>query len=101
MFNVAVIGIGMIGAAALCYLSKPETGLRVVGIGPAEPQDWATHQGAFASRYDQARITRITYPLLETPESMLEWFHSAGNLIEIEALQEVLLTIMPNLDVQG
>ena len=62
MFDVAVIGIGMIGSAALRYLSKHETGLRVVGIGPAEPQDWATHQGAFASHYDQARITRITDP---------------------------------------
>ncbi|HEU5015191.1 MAG TPA: FAD-dependent oxidoreductase [Roseiflexaceae bacterium] len=62
MFDVAVIGLGMIGSAALRYLSKPETGLRAVGVGPAEPQDWATHQGAFASHYDQARITRVTDP---------------------------------------
>jgi sarcosine oxidase len=62
MFDVAVIGIGMIGSAALRYLSQPATGLRVLGIGPAEPADWATHQGAFASHYDQARITRITDP---------------------------------------
>jgi sarcosine oxidase len=62
MFDVAVIGLGMIGSAALRYLSQPDTGLRVVGIGPAEPVDWTTHHGAFASHYDQARITRISDP---------------------------------------
>jgi sarcosine oxidase len=62
MFDVAVIGIGMIGSAALRYLSEQTTGLRVVGIGPAEPVDWSNHQGAFASHYDQARITRVADP---------------------------------------
>ena len=33
MFDVAVIGLGMIGSAALRYLSQPDTGLRAVGIG--------------------------------------------------------------------
>ncbi len=62
MFDVAVIGIGMLGSAALRYLSRPDTGLSALGIGPAEPQDWRTHQGAFASHYDEARITRVTDP---------------------------------------
>lgn len=62
MFDVAVIGLGMMGSAALRYLSKPATGLRVVGIGPGEPQEWTTYDGPFASHYDQARITRITDP---------------------------------------
>ena len=62
MFDVAVIGLGMIGSAALRYLSQPAAGLRALGIGPAEPVDWSTHQGAFASHYDQARITRVTDP---------------------------------------
>ena len=62
MFDIAVIGLGMIGSAALRYLSQPSTGLRTIGIGPAEPGDWASHQGAFASHYDQARITRVTDP---------------------------------------
>src|SRR5581483_9255351 len=60
MFDIAVIGLGMIGSAALRYLSQPATGLSVAGIGPAEPADWASHCGAFASHYDRARITRIT-----------------------------------------
>jgi sarcosine oxidase len=62
MFDIAVIGLGMIGSAALRHLSAPVNGLRVAGIGPAEPDDWATHQGAFASHYDRARITRVTDP---------------------------------------
>lgn len=59
-FDVAVIGNGMIGAAATRYLSA--TGLRVVGIGPGEPANWQSHQGVFASHYDQGRITRIIDP---------------------------------------
>lgn len=62
MVDIAVIGLGMIGSAALRYLSRPETGLQVLGIGPDEPPEWATHNGAFASHYDQARITRVTDP---------------------------------------
>jgi sarcosine oxidase len=59
-FDVAVIGNGMIGAAATRYLSA--TGLQVAGIGPGEPSDWKSHQGVFASHYDQGRITRIIDP---------------------------------------
>ncbi|HZX55370.1 MAG TPA: FAD-dependent oxidoreductase [Ilumatobacteraceae bacterium] len=29
-----------------------------MGIGPAEPGDWANHAGVFASHYDSGRITR-------------------------------------------
>lgn len=59
-FDVAVIGNGLIGAAATRYLSA--AGLRVAGIGPGEPADWRTHQGVFASHYDEGRITRIIDP---------------------------------------
>jgi len=59
-FDVAVIGNGMIGAAATRYLSA--AGLRVAGIGPGEPENWKSHQGVFASHYDQGRITRIIDP---------------------------------------
>lgn len=58
--DVAVIGNGLIGAAATRYLSA--TGLRVAGIGPGEPTDWRKHEGVFASHYDQGRITRIIDP---------------------------------------
>lgn len=59
-FDIAVIGNGMIGAAASRYLSA--SGLRVAAIGPREPENWQTHSGVFASHYDQGRITRITDP---------------------------------------
>lgn len=60
MFDVAVIGNGMMGAAAARYLSA--AGAKVIAIGPGEPADWQVHQGVFASHYDQARITRIIDP---------------------------------------
>lgn len=59
-YDVAVIGNGMMGAAASRYLSK--SGLTVAAIGPGEPADWQTHSGVFASHYDQGRITRIVDP---------------------------------------
>jgi sarcosine oxidase len=56
-FDVAVIGLGLIGSAALRYLAT--SGLRCVGIGPEEPLQFATHTGGFASHYDSGRITRM------------------------------------------
>jgi sarcosine oxidase len=60
MFDFIVIGNGLIGSAATRYLSA--TGGKTAGIGPGEPADWSTHQGVFASHYDQGRITRILDP---------------------------------------
>lgn len=62
VFDVVVIGLGMIGSAALRALSESgETG-RVAGVGPAEPDDWGRSEGPFASHYDHARITRVSDP---------------------------------------
>ncbi|WEX76356.1 FAD-binding oxidoreductase [Sinorhizobium numidicum] len=55
-FDFAIIGKGMMGAAAARHLSR--TGARIALIGPDEPEDWANHGGVFASHYDNARITR-------------------------------------------
>lgn len=53
-FEHLVVGKGMIGAAALRYLS---CGSRRVGaIGPDEPVDTDAHDGVFSSHYDQGRI---------------------------------------------
>ena len=57
MFDTIIIGKGLIGTAAARNLSA--TGQRVALIGPGEPDNWPTHQGVFASHYDQGRITRI------------------------------------------
>jgi sarcosine oxidase len=57
MYDVLVIGKGLMGSAAARYLSR-ELG-RVGVIGPDEPLDAATHDGLFASHYDQGRITRL------------------------------------------
>lgn len=61
-FDIAVIGLGMIGSAALRALAEGGAGLRVIGIGPPEPADWSRSDGPFASHYDHARITRVTDP---------------------------------------
>lgn len=57
IYDVAVVGNGMFGAAASRHLTP--RGLKVVAVGPSEPVDWQTHAGVFASHYDQARITRV------------------------------------------
>ena len=38
IYDVAVVGNGMFGAAATRHLSA--RGLRVVAVGPVEPPDW-------------------------------------------------------------
>lgn len=55
--RIAVIGAGLIGAAAAKYLAR--AGYQVTLIGPDEPStnDHA-YQGPFASHYDEGRITR-------------------------------------------
>jgi sarcosine oxidase len=55
-FKSIVVGRGMMGAAAARYLALSGEGVAV--IGPDEPKDWSSHQGVFASHYDEARITR-------------------------------------------
>lgn len=60
MHDIAVIGLGMMGAAATRHLAS--MGVNVLGVGPGEPADWQAHNGVFASHYDQGRITRILDP---------------------------------------
>ncbi|HEV7434452.1 MAG TPA: FAD-dependent oxidoreductase [Pseudorhizobium sp.] len=55
-FRYIVIGGGMMGAAAARHLSEQADGVAL--IGPAEPLVYQSHQGVFASHYDEARITR-------------------------------------------
>ena len=57
MFEIIVVGKGLIGSAAFRYLSAKVGNVALVG--PNEPVDWQQHQGVFASHYDQGRLTRI------------------------------------------
>ena len=57
LFEVAVIGRGLIGSAAARHLA--EAGHRVVLIGPDEPVDRRTSPGPFCSHPDEGRITRV------------------------------------------
>lgn len=79
-YDVAVIGPGLVGAAALRHLSA--NGLRCVGIGPSEPLDWSSHEGVFASHYDSGRITRLL-------DKRREWALLAGRAIDAYAGIEV------------
>jgi methionyl-tRNA synthetase len=56
MFEYAVVGKGLFGAAAARRLSADTPDLVV--IGPDEPADPSTHTGVFASHYDQGRLQR-------------------------------------------
>ena len=49
----AVVGRGPMGAAAARHLATASED--VVVVGPAEPEDWSQHEGAFASHYDEGR----------------------------------------------
>jgi sarcosine oxidase len=57
LYEHIVVGKGLMGAAAARHLSAE--GTHVALIGPDEPADRSTHQGVFASHYDEGRITRI------------------------------------------
>jgi sarcosine oxidase len=59
-FKYIVVGRGMMGAAAARHLALHTDGVAL--IGPGEPADIKTHQGVFASHYDEARITRTIDP---------------------------------------
>ena len=50
----------MFGAAAARHLA--EAGHRVVLVAPMEPLVPESHDGVFASHYDEARITRVLDP---------------------------------------
>lgn len=63
MYSVAVVGLGLTGSSAARHLA--ESGDGVVGIGPAEPPDFAAHTGVYASHYDEGRMTRIADPRIE------------------------------------
>lgn len=56
-FDVAVIGRGMVGAAAARHLV--EAGSDVAVVGPDEPSDRRSSEGPFCSHPDEGRITRI------------------------------------------
>ncbi len=60
MTHIAVIGRGLIGAAAARHLMR--AGHQVTLIGPSEPVDKVSHTGVFGSHYDEGRITRALDP---------------------------------------
>lgn len=59
-FRYIVVGRGMMGAAAARHLARQADGVAV--IGPDEPENRKTHEGVFASHYDEGRITRTIDP---------------------------------------
>ncbi len=59
-FKYIVTGAGMMGSAAAKYLAGASDGVAL--IGPDEPADKSSHDGVFASHYDEGRITRTIDP---------------------------------------
>lgn len=80
-FDVIVLGAGLWGSACARHLA--EMGAKVALVGPAEPDNAATHDGVFASHYDQARITRR---LDNSPDWALFAYAAMRRYTEIETL---------------
>lgn len=59
-YNIAIVGAGLFGSAAARHLSKTHDD--VVLVGPSEPKNPGTHDGVFASHYDQTRLVRGVDP---------------------------------------
>ena len=78
-FDFIVIGKGLMGSAAFRHLSEQTRNVAV--IGPDEPQQHATHDGVFASHYDEGRLTgRLTKDIV--------WAHlSAWSIARYRALE--------------
>ena len=55
-FEYIVIGNGLFGSATTRYLSQRSKDVAV--IGPDEPKDERTHDGVYASHYDERRLVR-------------------------------------------
>ena len=95
VYDIAIIGKGLMGCAALRHLTRQHPALKVCIIGPDEPPVRKTHSGVFASHYDQGRITRVLdpsplwgrlaqrsmaqYPAIEA-DSGLRFHHAVGCL---------------------
>ena len=62
IYDIAIIGKGLIGSAALRHLTVNFPEFMVCAVGPDEPKNRKTHDGVFASHYDQGRITRVLDP---------------------------------------
>ncbi|CAH1255479.1 PIPOX [Branchiostoma lanceolatum] len=60
VYDVCVVGAGMIGSAAARHASETP-GARVCLVGPGEPQD-RMNRTIFGAHYDEGRITRVLDP---------------------------------------
>nr|WP_278249541.1 FAD-dependent oxidoreductase [Nocardioides sp. IC4_145] len=60
-YDLAVVGAGPLGSATARHAA--ESGVRVLVVGPDEPDDPATHEGTWAGYYDQGRLCHV----LEVP----------------------------------
>ena len=105
IYDIVVIGKGLIGSAALRHLTVNCPELNVCVIGPDEPRNRKTHDGVFSSHYDQGRITRVLdpsplwgklaresiarYPHIESM-SGLQFHHRAGCLRATDIPEHVL-----------
>ncbi len=59
MFDVAIIGGGMLGASAARHLSENDYSVAV--IAPPEPSTIEKHEGPFGAHYDVSRSSRTLY----------------------------------------
>ena len=105
IYDLAVIGKGLIGSAAIRHLTVTCPELTVCVIGPDEPSNRKKHIGVFSSHYDQGRITRVLdpsplwgklaresiarYPLIESTSGLL-FHHRVGCLRATDIPKRIL-----------
>lgn len=70
IYDYIVVGAGLFGSAAARYLSEDSS--NVCLIGPREPDNWSTHDGNFASHYDESRIVSVSAPAEDLAQLDLE-----------------------------
>lgn len=60
MYDVAVVGAGLLGAAAARHLAEAD--LSVAVVGPTEPTDPFHDRGPFGAHYDESRLAGRFHP---------------------------------------
>jgi glycine/D-amino acid oxidase-like deaminating enzyme len=72
-FETIVIGNGLFGSAATHYLSDISQNVAVIRV--AEPADQTTHDGVFASHYDQRQLLRrsVSQHIGSNPNLVPQW----------------------------
>ncbi|XP_078668196.1 monomeric sarcosine oxidase-like isoform X2 [Branchiostoma floridae x Branchiostoma belcheri] len=110
VYDLCVVGAGMIGSAAARHASE-DPGVGVCLVGPGEPQDRQMNRTIFGAHYDEGRITRAldpdpTWALLAQRsirryrdlerKTGIKFFHDVGFLVVGTAESDYVRDVLKN-----